>query len=555
MKSSLFSGLIPVLAMVSSVVCAAQAPEPGEEIISAVLAMGVSPARTASARGAESSGPFKRLVIKNAMVVDGTGAPPQGPMTIIIEQDRIVDILGAGTGSFHLDHDDFGPEAKVIDAAGKYVIPGLIDAHVHFGTPSHALAGSLTDPDYVLKLWLAHGITTVRDAGCLMGLGWTLEHKRRSEAGEIAAPRIEAYALLPETMAAPEDARKFVRAVNKRGADGIKFLGAAPDSIRAAIDEAKNLDMKTMYHHSQVSVTRTNVLDSARMGLDSMEHWYGLPEAMFEDRRVQNYPYDYSYNNEQDRFAEAGRLWLQTAAPDSETWRATIEELIALDFTLDPTFTVYEVNRDTMRGRTAEWHEQYTMPYMMRSFEPNPKIHGAFHFDWTTADEVAWKNNFRRWMTFVNDYKNAGGRVTVGADSGFIYSVYGFSYVRELELLQEAGFHPLEVLQSATLNGAELLGLDSEIGTIEVGKMADLVIVDENPLANFKVLYGTGHPRLNRESGQMERTRGIQYTIKGGIVFDAPELLKQVREMVQAQKLQEAQASAKVNAPLTQTHP
>jgi imidazolonepropionase-like amidohydrolase len=105
------------------------------------------------------------------MVIDGTGAPPQGPMTIIIEQDRIVDILGAGTGSLHMEHDDFGPDAQVIDAAGKYVIPGLIDAHVHFGTPSHALAGSLTDPDYVLKLWLAHGITTVRDAGCLMGLG------------------------------------------------------------------------------------------------------------------------------------------------------------------------------------------------------------------------------------------------------------------------------------------------------------------------------------------------------------------------------------------------
>lgn len=527
----------------ASVAIASPAPQPGEEVISAVLDMGIAPPAVAPDRGSESAGPFKRLVIKDAMVIDGAGAPPQGPMTIVIEQDRIVELLGAGTGSLHIDHSDFGPDTYVIDAADKYVLPGFIDAHVHFGTPSHALGGSLTDPEYVLKLWLAHGITTVRDAGSIMGLNWTLAHKQRSEAGEITAPRIEAYAMFPEVMGSPEAARKWVRAVHKKGADGIKFIGAAPELIAAAIDEAKKNGMKTMYHHSQVSVTRTNVLDSARMGLDSMEHWYGLPEAMFEDRRVQDYPADYSYNNEQDRFAQAGRLWQQAAAPGSEKWNATIEELLELDFTLDPTFSVYEVNRDTMRGRTAEWHEQYTMPYVMRSFEPNPKIHGAFHYDWTTSDEIAWKNNYRLWMSFVNDYKNAGGRVTAGADSGFIYSLYGFAYVRELELLQEAGFHPLEVVQSATLNGAELLGLDAEIGTVALGKKADLVIVDQNPLANFKILYGTGHPRLNFDTGRMERTTGIRYTIKDGIVFDAKRLLEDVRNLVEQQKVREAQAA------------
>lgn len=545
--------LVVTLILVSGMAVAAGESEPGEEVISAVRAMGVPAPRSAPARGSESAGPFKRLVIKDAMVIDGAGAPPQGPMTIVIEQDRIVDLRGAGTGSLHLAEADFGPETEVIEAAGKYVLPGLVDAHVHFGTPSHALAGSLTDPEYVLKLWLAHGITTVRDAGSLMGLEWTLEHKRRSEAGEIAAPRIEAYALFPELMDSPQSARKWVRAVQKKGADGIKFLGAAPALIEVAIDEAKKLDMKTMYHHSQVSVARINVLDSARMGLDSMEHWYGLPEAMFEDRRVQDYPYDYSYNNEQERFAQAGRLWRQSAKPGSDTWNATIEELIALDFTINPTFTIYEANRDVMRARSAEWHESYTMPYMMRAFQPDPKIHGAFHFDWTTADEVAWRENYRLWMQFINDYKNAGGRVTAGADSGFIYGVYGFGYIRELELLQEAGFHPLEVLQSATLNGAELLGMDSDIGTIEIGKKADMVIVDENPLVNFKVLYGTGHLRLNEETGEMERTRGVRYTIKDGILFDAGKLLEQVRQLVSEQKSLEAQTGAE-SPPADQLH-
>ena len=80
-------------------------------------------------------------------------------------------------------------------------------------------------------------------------------------------------------------------------------------------------------------------------------------------------------------------------------------------------------------------------------------------------------------MTFVNEYKNRGGRVTTGSDSGFIFQLYGFAYVRELELLREAGFHPLEVIRSATLNGAEALKMDDQIGSIEVGKLADMVLV------------------------------------------------------------------------------
>jgi hypothetical protein len=375
-----------------------------------------------------------------------------------------------------------------------------------------------------------------------MGLDWTLDHKRRSEAGEISAPRIVVHSAFPERMPSADHARKWVRAVRKKGADGVKFLGASPVLIEAAMDEAQKLNMKTAFHHAQVSVTRINVLDSARMGLDSMEHWYGLPEAMFEDKVIQDYPYDYNYSNEQDRFGEAGRLWLQAAAPGSERWQATIDELVSLDFTIDPTFTIYEASRDVMRARNADWHAEYTMPYIMRAFEPNPAIHGSYFFDWTTAHEIDWKRNYQRWMTFVNDYKNAGGRVTVGSDAGFIYKLYGFAYVRELELLQEAGFHPLEVMKSATLNGAELLGMDDQLGSVELGKKADLVIVDENPLANFKVLYGTGHRRLNSESGQMEVTGGIRYTIKDGIVFDAKALLEDVRALVADQKAREAAA-------------
>lgn len=284
-------------------------------------------------------------------------------------------------------------------------------------------------------------------------------------------------------------------------------------------------------HHAQLEVARANVLDTSKWGLTSMEHWYGLPEALFADRTVQNYPANYNYNDEQHRFGEAGRLWSQASEPGSERWNLVRDTLIQRDFTIDPTLTIYEASRDLMAQRRAEWHEDYTLPSLWDFFAPSRDAHGSYWFDWTTADEIAWKTNFHKWMQFLNDYKNHGGRVTAGSDSGYIYKIYGFGYIQELELLQEAGFHPLEVVRSATLYGAQALGLETEIGSIEVGKLADIVIVDENPLANFKVLYGTGAIRVDANNTPV-RVGGVTHTIKDGIVYDAAKLRADVRKMV-----------------------
>jgi predicted amidohydrolase YtcJ len=195
-----------------------------------------------------------------------------------------------------------------------------------------------------------------------------------------------------------------------------------------------------------------------------------------------------------------------------------------------------------MREARAEWHDEYTLPTMMRWYAPNREAHGAYWFGWTTADEIAWKKNYAIWMSFINDYKNAGGRVAVGDDAGYIYKLFGFAWVRELELLQEAGFHPLEVVRAATLSGAELLGMNDRIGSVESGKVADLVIVPENPLANFKVLYGTGALRLDDDTRKVVRVGGVRYTIHDGIVYDAPALLADVRRLVADARTRESAA-------------
>ncbi|MBT7426217.1 MAG: amidohydrolase family protein [Flavobacterium sp.] len=488
-------------------------------------------------------GPFNQLIIRGVTLINGDGSPPRGPVDIVVEDNIIVKIQVVGYPGVAIDEKKrpkLKKGGKELEASGMYLLPGFIDMHGHIGGVAQG-----ANSDYVFKLWMAHGVTTVREPSG-RSIDWTLDLKKKSDAHKIVAPRIFAYTGFGQTtkdfnplndapISTAEDAREWVRANAKNGADGIKFFGAEPEIMAAALDENKKLGLGSACHHAQLSVARWNVLHSARAGLTSMEHWYGLPEALFNERTLQNYPLDYNYQNEQHRFEQAGKLWKQAAKPYSPHWNDVMNELLELDFTLDPTFNIYEASRDLQRARRAEWHETYTLPSLWKFYEPSKISHGSYWHYWGTEQEVSWKNNFQLWMTFINEYKNRGGRVTTGSDSGFIYQLYGFAYVRELELLREAGFHPLEVIRAATLNGAEALGWDDKIGSVQIGKLADFVIVEENPLQNLKVLYGTGAIKLT-EANEVVRVGGVKYTIKDGVIYDAKRLLSDVKKMVDIQK-------------------
>lgn len=485
----------------------------------------------------EGDGPYTQLIIRGVTLINGTGAPPAGPLDIVIENNRIVQIQTVGSPGLPI-HQSRRPAlkegGKELNCEGMFAMPGFIDMHGHIGGTAQG-----TPAEYVFKLWMAHGITTIRDPSAGNGLDWVLEHKRKSAANTITAPRIFAYTAFGQGHRGPisnaEQAKNWVRENAKKGADGIKFFGAAPEVMYAAITENNELGLRSTAHHAQTDVARWNVLNSARAGMTSMEHWYGLPEALFTNKTIQDYPADYNYNNEQHRFEEAGKLWKQAAPPYSDHWNKVMNELIALDFTIDPTFNIYEANRDLHRARRAEWHEDYTLPSLWKFYEPSYQSHGSYWHHWGTEQEVEWKNNYRLWMTFINEYKNHGGRVTAGSDNGFIYQTYGFGYIRELELLRETGFHPLEVIRSATLYGAQALGMEKELGSVEVGKLADLVIVNANPLKNLQVLYGTGAIELTKDN-EIIRAGGVQFTIKDGIVYDAKKLLADVKKIVDEQK-------------------
>jgi Amidohydrolase family len=485
----------------------------------------------------EGEGPWSQLILRGGTLINGTGAPAIGPVDIVVENNRIISVNTVGFPGMPIKEDKrpkLKAGGKELDCTGMYIMPGFIDMHGHIGGQNQG-----TPAEYVFKLWMAHGITTVRDPGSFNGLEWVLDQKEKSAKNLITAPRLYAYTSFGMNSKQPitnaTQAIEWVRENAKKGADGIKFFGASPEVMDAALKENKKIGLRSCCHHAQMDVARWNVLNSARAGLTSMEHWYGLPEALMTNSTIQQFPLDYNYQNEQNRFEEAGKLWKQAASPFSDQWNKVMNDLIALDFTIDPTFNIYEASRDLHRARRLEWHDTYTLPSLWNYYAPNRESHGSYWFNWGTEQEISWKENYRLWMTFINEYKNRGGRVITGSDNGFIYQLYGFGYIRELELLREAGFHPLEVIRSATLYSAQALGAEKDLGSVEPGKYADLVIIDANPLENLQVLYGTGAIAVDQQN-KVIRKGGIKYTIKDGIVYDARKLLADVKNMVDAEK-------------------
>lgn len=487
----------------------------------------------------EGEGPYARLVIRGATLIDGTGGPPRSPVDIVIENNRITNIANVGYPGVPIDSAR-RPKgaAREIDGRGMYVLPGLVDLHVHQGTLQKA-----PDAEYYNKLWLAHGITTVRGVP-FASFDFSVKEKTRSAKNEITAPRYVVYQR-PGTgwgrgpVRTPEQAREWVRWIAQNGADGLKLGAERPAIMAALLDEAKKLGLGSTAHLQQTGVAQMNADEATRLGLGTVTHFYGLFESMYDSTSVQPWPADMDYNNEQARFGQVARQW-NLVTPRGEKWNALLQRFKERDVTLDPTMVAYLTGRDMFHHMYAPWHQKYTLPTLWDYYTVSRTNHGSYWYYWTTSDEVAWRNFYRVWMMFLNDYKNMGGRVTASSDAGFIYNTPGFSTIQEMELLQEAGFHPLEVIRAATYHASETLakpkGKEIEYGAVLPGMLADLMIVDQNPIANMKVLYGTGALKLNDSTGKPEQVGGVRWTIKDGIVYDAKQLLSDVARMVEDQR-------------------
>ena len=460
---------------------------------------------------------YNRLVIRNAMVIDGNGRPASGPYDIVVVNDLITEIASLDPVGIKDGTAKRPEKGEVeIDAAGKYVMPGLINLHGH----TQDERGGIPQPvEYNLKMWLACGITTVRDVAAGKK---TLAWRDQSAKNEIAAPRIFAYGAFLGVKN-PTEARAKVREFKQAGYDGIKLFGVDRDIMEAMEDEAHKLGLRVAQH---TGVEETNAWDDIKFGTTSIEHWYGIPDAAIESGR-QNFPSNYNYNNEVDRFRYAGRLWREA---NWDKLMKVFDAMIEAKVAWDPTLDIYEASRDLQRAQSNPAFTEYLHPVLEDYFKPNPANHGSYFIGWTSTDEAYWKENYRIWMRAVLEFERRGGTIGAGEDAGFIYQMYGFGLIRELELHQEAGFHPLKVIQHVTGNNAKIMGQEDKLGRIKVGFKADIIVVNGNPLENFKVLYPTGIEEIR--DGKVIKTGGVEWTIKDGIPFHAPTLAKEIREMV-----------------------
>ena len=480
-----------------------------------------------------AAGPYKKLVIREAMVIPGHGGPPVGPYDIVIEENQITDMIpfdpvtAKSRGAVERETGD-----RIIDAKGKYVMPGMIDLHMHLRTEPMPL-------EYIYYLKLAHGVTTMVP-GSDRGLKSGMEQAELSRKNKILAPKlfpIWSYGAMTNfdkiALDDPKNTPEVVKQMFSKGAHVVNAgnLGWSQELLEAVCKEVTAQGGITTYHIPPSTTAVTQAVDAARLGVTMIEHHYAYAESAL-DRQVQNFKPTYNYNDENERFRQAGKVWSETN--EKRLLTEVVDSLIHYGVTMLPTRVVYEANRDILRAQSLPWHKKYTHKLLIERNGPDPNYHGAYHYDWTSDDEYYWSKAFDLWGDLIFEFNKKGGRVAYGTDDSYIFATPGFSNIRELQLLRETGMHTLEVLKSATLNSAKTLR-QQKLGLVRPGYTADLIIMNESPLYNLRNMYSFG-ALTTKASGEMVRKGGILHTIKDGIVIENEKLMQEVESMVRESK-------------------
>ena len=415
------------------------------------------------------------LVLQHVTVIDGTGRAPQSDQTVVIAGGRITAIGPASRIKFDR-------AAKVVDARGKFLIPGLWDMHVH-------IAGVNADPawskDVLLPLLLANGVTGIRDMGG--DLDVLLSWKGDVEAGSLLGPHIYASGpwlaahgrKTPEQypVANAEEARAAIRDLKQRGADFIKIISLPSREVFFAVaDEAKKQNISFVGHLP----FEIGAAEASNAGMRSIEHFLYSGFAL-------------SLSSQEEELRK--RLVEAERKGDSAAWEAIAHEA---DATHSPEkaaslFQILKKNGTWITPTIASL-DITSHPDAWKLDDPNLDfVPPSLAKEWRNSFNDAQMKEHAAWLgrQAANDWKLAGDLhgagipLLVGSDSLDPFVFPGESLHRELAEFVQAGFTPLEALQAATHGAAQFLGREKDFGTVEVGKTADLVLLDANPLENI----------------------------------------------------------------------
>ncbi|MDF1505194.1 amidohydrolase family protein [Roseisolibacter sp. H3M3-2] len=433
------------------------------------------------------------VALTRVRVIDGTGAPARDGQTIVVERG-VIRAVGAD-GSVAIP-----PGARVLDLAGRSVLPGLVMMHEHMFYPSGG--GSVYNEQAFSfpRLYLAGGVTTARTAGNMAGYA-DLELKKAIDAGRAVGPSLDVTAPylngpgLPiyqvHALSGPDDARQMVAHWADRGATSFKaYMQITREQLGAAIAEAHRRRLKVTGHLCSVTFR-----EAAALGIDNLEHGLVVASDFAPEKRPDECP------------SAAQQASIAALDVASEPVQALIRELVQRNVAVTSTLTVFETFAPgrppappgALDAMLPEARDQYLRRRVQIASQASSP----------------WTRLLANEMRFERDFFRAGGRLLVGTDpTGYGGVVAGYSNHRALELLVEAGLTPLEAIRVGTLNGAQYLGRADSIGTVAVGKRADLVVVRGDP------------------SARIADVQQVETVFKGGVGYDAARLFASVRGRV-----------------------
>ena len=493
--------IITILLMLTcSLVIVAQAPSPQVPSPQALSPQALSP----QVRGfVKVDAPV--VALTHVRVIDGTGAAAREDQTVVISKGKIASVSDGASAS---SSSNVPSDAQVLDLHGYTVIPGLVGMHDHMFYPmGNGIFGEMAFS--FPRLYLAGGVTTIRTTGSTEPYT-DLELKKQIDEGKSPGPKIHptgpylegpgTFVVQMHQLTGPDDAKQTVNLWLDRGVDNFKaYMFITPAELSAAVAAAHKRGAKVTGHLCSIGFR-----EAAAIGIDDLEHGVLVDTEFYPWKKPGECPEKLDYEF-------ISKLDVQNG-PLHDTILDLIQRHVAVTSTL-PVFEMFVPGRPTIQQRVLDALSPDARTALLNNkvrAGDESAIQQRYH-----SDSSPWPAAFKKEMEFEHAFAQAGGLLLAGLDpTGMGGVIAGFGDQREVELLVEAGFTPLEAIHIATANGAQFLGEQDRIGTIATGKQADLVVVKGDP------------------SKRIEDIENVETVFKDGIGYDSQKLIESVRGVV-----------------------